>query len=32
MKMKDEATIQGASTWWHDRDEGWHRLKEEKTT
>jgi hypothetical protein len=32
MKIKAEATIEGSSAWWHARDEGWHRLKEENTT
>jgi hypothetical protein len=32
MKIYAEATIERASAWWHAYDEGWHRLKEEKTT
>jgi hypothetical protein len=32
MKTYVEATIEGASAWWHAQDEGWHQLKGEKTT
>jgi hypothetical protein len=31
MKMQAKATVEGASVWWHTKDEGQHRLKEEKT-